>query len=61
MAVVVLVGSCPREELSWGGGGVVLGIVVLIGNGWALFLCSGPLSAVGSCPRTKIISPKEFK
>ena len=34
--------------------GVVLGIVVLVGNSWALFLSCGELSPVGSCPRTFI-------
>ena len=38
--VVVLVG-----ELSWWG--IVLGIVVLVGNGWALFLSGGELSSWG--------------
>ena len=32
--------------------GVVLGIVVLVGNSWALFLSGGESSPVGSCPRT---------
>ena len=31
--------------------GVVLGIVVLVGNSWALFLSGGILYPVGSCPR----------
>ena len=44
--VVVLV--CG--ELSWWG--IVLGIVVTVGNGWALFLSGGELSLVGSRPRT---------
>ena len=44
------VGSGPSGELSWWG--IVLGIVVLVGNGWALFLSGGELSLVGSCPRT---------
>ena len=35
--VVVLVGGCPGGEL-------VLGIVVLVGNGWAIFLSGGELS-----------------
>ena len=32
--------------------GVLLGIVVPVGNSWALFLSGGELSPVGSCPRT---------
>ena len=39
--VVVLLGSCPDQ---WG---IVLGIVVLVGNGWALFLSGGELSSWG--------------
>ena len=32
--------------------GNVVGIVVLAGKSWALFLSDGELSPVGSCPRT---------
>ena len=32
--------------------GTVLGIMVLVGNSWALFLSGGELSPVGSCPKT---------
>ena len=35
--------------------GIVLGIVVPVGNGWALFLSGAELSLVGSCPRTKTL------
>ena len=45
--VVVLVGSCPG-----GGGGIVLGIVVPVGNGWALFFIRWGIVLGGSCPRT---------
>ena len=47
--VVLFLGSGPSGELSWWG--IVLGIVVLVGNGWALFLSGGELSS-WSCPRT---------
>ena len=43
--VVLFCGSGPSGELSqWG---IVLGIVVLVGNGWALFLSGGELSSWG--------------
>ena len=48
--MVLFRGSGPSGELSWWG--IVLGIVVPLGNGWALFLSGGELSLVGSCPRT---------
>ena len=35
----------PVGELSWWG--IVLGIVVQVGNGWALFLSGGELSSWG--------------
>ena len=38
-------GSGPSGELSWWG--IVLGIVVLVGNCWALFLSGGELSSWG--------------
>ena len=37
--------SGPSGELPWWG--IVLGIVVLVGNGWALFLSGGELSSWG--------------
>ena len=43
--VVLFRGSGPSEELSWWG--IVLGIVVPVGNGWALFLSGGELSSWG--------------
>ena len=43
--VVLFHGSGPSGELSWWG--IVLGIVVLVGNGWALFLSGGELSSWG--------------
>ena len=43
--VVLFRGSGPSGELSWWG--IVLGIVVLVGNGWALFLYGGELSSWG--------------
>ena len=43
--VVLFRGSGPRGELSWWG--IVLWIVVLVGNGWALFLSGGDLSSWG--------------
>ena len=43
--VVLFRGSGPSGELSWWG--IVLGIVVLVGNGWALFLSGGELSSWG--------------
>ena len=43
--VVLFCGSGPSEELSWWG--IVLGIVVLVGNGWALLLSGGELSSWG--------------
>ena len=48
--MVLFCRSGPSGELSWWG--IVLGIVVPVGNGWALFLSSGELSLVGSSPRT---------
>ena len=48
--VLLFCGSGPRGELSWWG--ILLGIVVPVGNGWASFLSDGELSLVGSCPRT---------
>ena len=42
---VLFCGSGPSGELSWWG--IVLGIVVLVGNGWALFLSGGELSSWG--------------
>ena len=44
--VVLFRGSGPSGELSWWGI-VVLGIVVLVGNGWALFLSGGELFSWG--------------
>ena len=45
----------PDEWCYWFGSGpgwgVVLGTVVLVGNSLALFLSSGELFPVGSCPR----------
>ena len=54
--VVILISG----ELSWWG--IVLGIVVLVGNGWALFLSGGELSSWGvvlelPCPRTLLLLP----
>ena len=49
--MVLFRGSGPSGELSWWG--ILLGIVVPVGNGWALFLSGGELSSVmsvGSCP-----------
>ena len=43
--MVLFHGSGPSGELSWWG--IVLGIVVLVGNGWALFLSGGELSSWG--------------
>ena len=43
--VVLFRGSAPSGELSWWG--KVLWIVVLVGNGWALFLSGGELSSWG--------------
>ena len=43
--VVLFCGSGLSVELSWWG--IVLGIVVLVGNGWALFLSGGELSSWG--------------
>ena len=43
--MVLFRGSGPSGELSWWG--LVLGIVVLVGNGWALFLSGGELSSWG--------------
>ena len=43
--VVLFRGSGPSGDLSWWG--IVLGIVVLVGNGWALFLSGGELSSWG--------------
>ena len=43
--VVLFRGSGPSGELSWWG--IVLGIVVLVGNDWALFLSGGELSSWG--------------
>ena len=43
--VVLCRGSGPSGELSWWGR--VLGIVVPVGNGWALFLSGGELSSWG--------------
>ena len=48
--MVLFRGSGPGGQLSWWE--KVLGIVVPVGNGWALYLSSGELSLVGSCPRT---------
>ena len=48
--MVLLCGSGPSGELSWWG--IVLGIVVPVGNGLALLLSDGKLSLVESCPRT---------
>ena len=45
--VVLFRGSGPSGELSWSWWGIVLGIVVLVGNGWALFLSGGELSSWG--------------
>ena len=42
---VLFLGSGPSGELSWWG--IVLEIVVLVGNGWALFLSGGQLSSWG--------------
>ena len=50
--VVLLVCSGLSGQLSWWG--MVLGIVVLVSNSWALFLSGGELSPVGSCPRTPV-------
>ena len=36
---------------------VVQGIMVPVGNGWALFLSGGEMSLMGSCPRTGLDSP----
>ena len=47
---MVLVGSCP-------GGNSPIGIVVPVGNGWALFLSGGELSLVGSCPARSCTCP----
>ena len=43
--VVLFRVSGPSVELSWWG--IVLWIVVLVGNGWALFLSGGELSSWG--------------
>ena len=43
--VVLFRGRGPSGELSWWG--IVLGIVVPVGNGWALFLSGGELSSWG--------------
>ena len=43
--MVLFCGSGPSGELSWWG--IVLGIVVPVGNGWALFLSGGELSSWG--------------
>ena len=43
--MVLFRGSGPSGELSWWG--IVLGIVVLVCNGWALFLSGGELSSWG--------------
>ena len=43
--MVLFCGSGPSGELSWWG--IDLGIVVLVGNGWALFLSGGELSSWG--------------
>ena len=53
-------GSGPSGELSWWG--IVLGIVVLVGNGWALFLSGGELSSWGVVlyRTTLIITSKIF-
>ena len=40
--VALFRGSGPSGELSWWG--IILGIVVPVGIGWALFLSSGELS-----------------
>ena len=48
--MVLFCGNGPSGELSWWG--ILVGIVVPVGNGWALFLSGGELSLVGSCPRT---------
>ena len=44
--MVLFRGSGPSGKLSWWGI-IVLGIVVLVGNGWALFLSGGELSSWG--------------
>ena len=46
--VVSFRGSGPSGELSWWG--IVLGIVVLVGNGWALFFIYWGFVLMGSCP-----------
>ena len=48
--LVLFCGSGPSGELSWWG--IVLGIVVLVSNGWALFLSSREMSLVECYPRT---------
>ena len=50
--IVLFRGSGHSGELSWWG--IVLGIVVLVGNGWALFLSGGELSSWGV-----VLEPKQ--
>ena len=46
-SLVVLVAICPRRSRSW--------------LGWALFLSSGELSPVGSCPKTNYTHCHKWK
>ena len=54
--VVVQVGRCPG-----GNSPRKRAIMVLVGNGWALFLSGGEFSLVGSCPRTFIFNKLQEK
>ena len=50
--MVLFRGCGPSGELSWWG--IVLGIVVLVGNGWAFFLSGGELSSWGVVQRMQM-------
>ena len=56
--VVLFRGSGPSGELSWWG--IVLGILVLVGNGWALFLSGGELSSWGVVLEPNFLPPIGF-
>ena len=56
--VVLFRGSGPSGELSWWW--IVLQIVVLVGNGWALFLSGGELSSWGVVLESALLLTHEF-
>ena len=58
--VVLFRGSGPSGELSWWG--IVLGIVVLVGNGWGIFLSGGELSSWGVVLEpNKLYRPSDYQ